>query len=167
MVVVGCDYGATDDLLRLACQFDVDTVTVLPLLAATFRDVAMLDTTNDSLMVIAESMPGSGVVDVHSYNGNVLVLDANSTRIVFADRLTTRVGDMVQPDRRSILVIGGDWYARDADVSDLVESGYDMLVCSKVAQAPDLESGGVGELSRFTGSIIKDLILTGSIQISL
>jgi competence protein ComEC len=139
LFLLSSEYGALDDVGRLASAYSVDTVFVAQVLMPSLREVF----TRDS--VLAEStriMAFSDLFSARADRGYFTFADGLALRgeqglVVFSNGVDLPEQVRAVEDRSAVLVLGQTWSLGGEAVRALRERGINSIVCSKIEQ-PDI-----------------------------
>jgi len=136
LFVINAEYDALDDIIRLAHLYRPDTLYVYQTLGPGFSDVLARDTSGNSMPVVRYFKENSDSVSDFGYSTDAhgLWLRREGSTLIFSNRFRTHHFLQLSEADSPVLVLGESWKPAAADWIRLRESGYSLVICSRVEQ---------------------------------
>lgn len=132
--ILGCEYGAIDDLVRLAVKEDIEQIYLNSSLLNSFSD--WIDNSeislNTELIEMSESETNN-IDEVYSLNRSVLTLNLSPNKISVCAQLSDTKFNLNQSDN-NILILGRSWKLTVDEMLSLYRSGFNRIVCANIDQ---------------------------------
>jgi competence protein ComEC len=169
LIVLGADYDAVRDLLRLARELRVDSVYVRHDLDRMVEDLKVRGDSavfSGPLLFFGDVKPqvtGSGCY----LGGDGVCLLRGTLRVEIAARASSAIPTNLSPENNNVLVIGSRWKPKADDWIRLRKAGYDQIICADFEQPgqtpwPDAEL----DPDAIPPDYLVDLSRTGSARLS-
>jgi hypothetical protein len=140
MVVLGGDYDALGDLMRVAGKCEVDSLLVRRRLEPSVSD---LQARKDSSLFRGPVLYFGGTLERSSGQGCFLGDDrvtfrTSTSQVDIVDRVPAVASLSPTPGLTNVLIIGGRWQPEASEWIGFRRAGYDRIVCSDFEQPESL-----------------------------
>jgi len=170
LFVLDANYGALDDIIRLAHLYRPSTLYIHQALGSGFSDVLARDSSGISAPAVSYFRETTGSIPDSGYyaDDHGLWLCRPGSVLLFSSRIRARHFSTLPVPESPVLVLGELWRPSATDWILLRESGYRFIICSRVEQyfeeiAPDSDNTPDKVLPGF----IVDLSRAGSFRLPL
>jgi len=169
LFLMDADYGAFDDILRLAGKFDVDTLYLNPTGLNGMLDAR--SNFNEELkdfeilpfwsVLMGRSDPGYRIMK------NCFCLQLGETRLVIADKLSPELLKQKTTASEDILIIGSKIKLTKMIFEELKSSRYSQVVCQEISVSNKCFTGENGhDFKKVPEQFIYDLNRLGAMKLS-